>query len=409
MTLISHRFHHIRKLYFLPFLFVLFSSCEEKETGDEARGFIPNNHYIVEINSEPVTSKTEYVEGHFILRSPNKPDTLLSSPVRIKGRGEATWLNYPKKPYHIEFEEKVSLFDWNKGKDYYLLANYTDKSMIKCEVAFSLARYLNMDYTPNSEFIELFLNDEYIGLYQITEPIKQGKKRINTPENGFILEINNQMIYNSYNAEWDDFHFKDGDIYFTFKYPKTDSDKEAVQPSALQYVQAITDNSLCPSMIDLKSFAKWWYVNQIMCNGDPNIYFFLGTDNLLHAGPVWDIEWSCGHGSDDGTRRKHTTLSYPYYDKLLQNNATFKNELTKIIQDPSIIYQIYQTACDKVGSVTNNFTRWEILNQRIAIGCNPLGSWQAEVDADRDFVIEQMKYINNYILGNLQEPNTSSQ
>ena len=64
-------------------------------------------------------------------------------------------------------------------KNWILLANFDDKTMLRDDVAFELSRRVGMAYTPRSQFVETFLNGEYEGTYQLTESIEIDKNRVN--------------------------------------------------------------------------------------------------------------------------------------------------------------------------------------------------------------------------------------
>ena len=107
----------------------------------------------------------------------------------------------PQKSYKIEFINKQEMLGMPKDRDWALIANYADKTLMKNYLMYRLSAKLGLQ-SPRCRFVELYINKEYLGVYLLTETIKIGKKRINIPENGtFIAEIkeNNrqgqQMIY----------------------------------------------------------------------------------------------------------------------------------------------------------------------------------------------------------------------
>ena len=120
----------------------------------------------------------------------------------VKVRGNRTTA-YDKKPLRIKFSEKqnmLGLNDGNEFKNWLLLAEYKDFSMLRNKTAFQLAdELLGKDgyYTAHSEFVEVRINGEYRGVYLLTEQQQIGKGRIdiNEPEKdytgsdiGYLLE-----------------------------------------------------------------------------------------------------------------------------------------------------------------------------------------------------------------------------
>lgn len=82
--------------------------------------------------------------------------------MRIRGRGNATF-GYPKKPYKIKLDEKSEILGMPSDKEWVLLANYCDKSLLRTSIAFKLSELMSMPWTPRTEFVELFLNGRYEG------------------------------------------------------------------------------------------------------------------------------------------------------------------------------------------------------------------------------------------------------
>ena len=93
----------------------------------------------------------------------------------IRGRGNSSWLYMPKKSYKIEFVKKQSMLGMPKDKDWALISNYADKTLMKNYLMYNLSAKLGAFYSPRCEFAELYLNGEYLGVYLLTETIKIGK------------------------------------------------------------------------------------------------------------------------------------------------------------------------------------------------------------------------------------------
>lgn len=95
----------------------------------------------------------------------------------MKGRGNATW-GYAKKPYQIKLGKKTDLFGMGKAKTWILLANYMDESFLRNAVAFKLSDELGLDYSPESTFVNLYVDNIFVGLYQLCEKTQIGTNRI---------------------------------------------------------------------------------------------------------------------------------------------------------------------------------------------------------------------------------------
>jgi len=109
----------------------------------------------------------------------------------IRGRGNSSWDVMPKKSYKIEFENKQSMLGMPKDKDWALIANYADKTLMRNYLAYRLSAALDVFYAPRCEFAELYVNGNYLGVYLVTETIKKDKDRVNIPKDdeSFIVEF----------------------------------------------------------------------------------------------------------------------------------------------------------------------------------------------------------------------------
>jgi hypothetical protein len=91
---------------------------------------------IVRITTEggkSIDSKKDWVQADFRFEDPCGfyTDTLLiEEHGRIRGRGNTTW-GMPKKPYRIKLDKKHGVFGPNNNKDWILLANYSDKTLLR--------------------------------------------------------------------------------------------------------------------------------------------------------------------------------------------------------------------------------------------------------------------------------------
>ena len=109
---------------------------------------------------------------------------------RIRGRGNSTWEWYPKKPYRIKLDKKASLLGLDEDKDWVLLANYRDPTHLMNTFVFEMGAGLGMPFANHSRYVEVTLNGDYKGLYQLTEQVEQGKSRVNIDgKQGWLLSL----------------------------------------------------------------------------------------------------------------------------------------------------------------------------------------------------------------------------
>ena len=150
-----------------------------------------------------------YEECTVSLRSGEGSILLEGCDAKVKVRGNWT-TNYPKKPLRIKFAEKQNLLGLNDGaaqKNWLLLAEYKDASMLRNKVALSIAReILGQDglYAADADFVQVELNGEYWGLYLLTDMQQVSAHRVNITEPkkdyletdiGYFLEYDGYFVY----------------------------------------------------------------------------------------------------------------------------------------------------------------------------------------------------------------------
>lgn len=146
----------------------------------------------IEINTGGVaiTSKENYVNATISLTHDNADWNISEATAGIRGRGNSTWLWYPKKPYRIKFDKKQSLLGLKKAKSWVLLAEYRDPTDLMNAYVFELGQLMGLPYTNHNRYVELVLNGKPQGLYHLTEQVQQNENRVNIDEmGGYLIQL----------------------------------------------------------------------------------------------------------------------------------------------------------------------------------------------------------------------------
>ena len=177
----------IKKLTLLTFFIVL--SCSKDSSGSDNLTDIPIL-YVDTVGVE-INSKEDYVEGSISIIGSDGLN-LSSTKMKIKGRGNSTWWQggiWGKKPYQIKFNEKTDVLNMSKDKKWVLLAEISDISLSRNKIARELSNISRFDYVPQAKYIELYINDEYVGIYLVGQKVEESLNRLNIGDNGYLVEI----------------------------------------------------------------------------------------------------------------------------------------------------------------------------------------------------------------------------
>lgn len=96
---------------------------------------------------------------------------------KISVRGN-TSADLPKKPFRIEFAEEIGLCGMEPAREWNLIANYKDETHIRNKLMLDWADELGEGYNVEGEYLELYVNGEYQGLYLLTETVTVGENRL---------------------------------------------------------------------------------------------------------------------------------------------------------------------------------------------------------------------------------------
>lgn len=267
-------------------------------------------------DSQPILDKINQIPADLWIEIPENCETKdfelgsADEPVKlvIRGRGNSTWLA-PKKPYKIKFNSKTEILGMPKHKHFALLAgNGGWGNFLSPTLGPEIARLLGMSWAPHFYPVELVLNGEYMGLYNLFESVKIDINRINIFEQedleeddeiipyGWLIEIDN------YEDECQIIIEKEGCTLMrvTYHSPEVLSDKQ-LQWLTETFTEIndvinhtdISERERWAELIDAQSMAQMFIVRELLQDYDGfNGSTYLHRDKIENAkwvmGPIWD-------------------------------------------------------------------------------------------------------------------------
>ena len=190
-------------------------------------------------NNTNIESKTEWMEGTSIsIIDTDGTMDYSSNHLQIRGRGNSTW-EFPKKPYALKLDNKAEILGMPKHKRWCLLANWMDRTLMRNDVSFQIARQTGLAWTPRGQFVEVVLNGNHIGNYYLCEQIRAGKNRVNITEME-ATDIEGDAITGGYLVELDTnfdevnkFHSAIANMPYQFQEP----DEDVLQPEQMAWFE----------------------------------------------------------------------------------------------------------------------------------------------------------------------------
>ena len=367
-----------------------------------------------------IESKDEYLNVNITISEGD--EVVLSASGRAKGRGNATW-GYEKKPYKIKFDEKHSLFGFAANKDWVLLAEYCDKSLMRTAYMCELAQTVGLPYPIHYRHVQLYLNGEYVGMYVLTDQVEKKKNRVDIADDGFLFENDNYFWEEPLNFVT---HYRE--YWYTFKYPDPEDGEIVSGDDNYNFITGFMndfeaalygDDFKDPERgyrkyLDVRIFAKWFLVQELTANLEPNMYYVLPSrDAKLQISPVWDAEWSLGlaYREDEYSgwgalptqpdRYQAIWSKWKYFGRLFEDEyfVDVVRQEWEALQPELPAFKDRMAAV--AGSISEgqvmNFQRWQILGWHVSVGLICMGTWEKEVEYVREFFADRVEWLDNQL------------
>ncbi len=253
----------------------------------------------IEIENTNLINKQDYVSAVITIVDPSGTYRIVKDDeALIKIRGNFT-SERDKKPYNIKFSGKVSVLGMSEGKKWCLLANRYDKSLIRNRLVYDMASKLRFDYTPETRYADVWLNDTYLGNYLITTPIEVKKNRVNidVEQGDFLLEREKSREEAGVTYITSPYY----GFRLAFNEPEvpTDEQYQQVKDILTNVDRAIASRDMeqLRQVLDVDSFIDLYVISEFFKNQDVDFSStrFYCKNGILYAGPIWDADLSMGN------------------------------------------------------------------------------------------------------------------
>lgn len=242
------------------------------------------------IHSQKGNSESGYMQ----VRDASGHSTNICQLTSIAGRGNTAW-DAKKKSYTIKLDNHEALLGMEAEKSWVLNANYYDGTYIRNQIGFELARSVGMPYIPETGFAELYINGEYMGLYQLMEDINVSKHRISI-EDDYLLEID----YTERAYEEENYITLPNGQPVVIHEPQKDVAVEKVQEFFDEFAGRMEAGDIPWELMDADTFARMFVMEEILQDMDfgySSHYMYLDIDDrVLSEGVVWDLDNTMGRG-----------------------------------------------------------------------------------------------------------------
>jgi len=411
--------------------------------GDDSKLFQTTNlpDVIIHTTNTVNIERDEYVKGIVSIIS-EKGTKIHTDSLDIRGRGHASW-GFPKKPYRMKLYNKVNLLGLPaREKRWTLINNWGDKTLMRNLLAFDLSRRFEMPYTTAGTPVNVYLNGEFKGCYQLCDQIEVAKQRVDIQEitnedttlpnlsGGYLIEID------AYAYSEESWFQSNRNVPVKIRYP----DAEDIVPAQYNYIRShfnqmetsvYSSNYKDPvngyrKYIDTEIFLRHFLVGEISGNTDTywSTYMYKKrNDDKFYFGPVWDFDLAYDNDyrtypiNSNPNWIYSTTGSSAYNAREMVNRMFTDNDLTsrlrfiyasyrnnEMITEKALLDVVDFYANELDASQKLNFIRWNILNSQEHMNPKTYGSYAAEVENVKRYISERIKWMDKKLSYDPQKP-----
>jgi spore coat protein CotH len=384
------------------------------------------------------TSKEDYIPATLTIEDPGLFYGDVASETvdtEIRGRGNTTW-GMPKKPFKLKLDKKKRLLGMSDNRHWTLLANYSDKSLLRNSLAFKISELAGMEWAVRWEPVEVYIDDKYQGLYTLTEQVRTGDGRIEMDvvgagddsgdalTGGYLFCIDEKDLNEQTKVGF--WHNNASGSWFpvAFDEPEDPTARQIAYAKSMfkEVEDAIYHKSFAEfsKVIDVESVIDYFFVQELAKNPDGNMrlstYVAKPRGGKLYFPCVWDFDISFGNcdyaptsqggegGEGGGWNPEGWLIRDAVWIRQMLRNKEFCdlvverwNELRPLLD--GLEGQIREWAAVMDDAQKRNFQQWNILGVYVWPNWNATSrkTYTAEVDFLVDFIKRRVEWLDREI------------
>ena len=298
----------------------------------------------------------------------------------LSGRGNSSW-GWEKKSYNLELHAETDLLGMGAARNWALTANGREYSHLRSKIVFDTAKALGLAFTPECEWVDLYLNGEYAGLYLLTERPEVHSQRVDIDRSGtFLVSKDWQWRFEEKKKPY---IMTDGGVALRIYHQGMSlTEMETIWQSAENAI--LSEDGVDPlsgstweEQLDLDSWAKKFLVEEVFGNVDgctlSQFYYYDGSGRIF-AGPAWDYDLTMGNRiavPENGVNlffaNKEGVYGSPWLPELYKKEA-FYDRMTGLYADVfrPLLKELLETGIDRyaetvAASARMNGLRWQAI------------------------------------------------
>ena len=362
--------------------------------------------------------------------------------ISIEIRGASSQM-FPKKNYGFETQKEdggnnnAELLGLPKENDWVLHGPYADKSLLRNVLAYHMGEVTGR-YAPRTRLCEVIINNDYRGIYVLTERIKSDKNRVDIakvkPEDisgdeltgGYIIQIDRDdpsTSQDGWTSSYPDYKF------FAFDEP----DYDDIMPQQRQYIKNYMDgfegmmygpnyDEEFKNWIDIESWVDYFLITEVTKHIDAfKLSFFMykkkdSNGGKLHFGPLWDFNLGFGNFDFDCPDdpygwsyrfREECASWHPFWAPKLAEITELSNMTNcrwKELREGPLKTETLLNFIDEKADYTEeargrNFERWPVLGTYVWPNSFIGNTYEQELTYMKNWLVDRLTWMDNNMIG----------
>lgn len=303
---------------------------------------------------------------------------------QLRGRGNSTWYVYEKKPYRLRFDKNTSILGMPAAKNYVLLAEYADKSLIRNAVTQKMASLFDTLDPLEVRPVELYINFEYVGVYLLTEHIENHPNKLALDTKAGVLDTNylfelDMRFYEQNIEEGLDWFIVDRHPY-QIKDPDPDDPlfieghADYLREKLYALESALMAKEGYEHLLDVDVAVDFFLIHEIAKNVDvgwSSVFMIKKEGGPFTYGPLWDFDFAYGNADyiDYGIENWYGMRAWKNRMFILMMQVPeirekFKERFTyfetHVLPEIEMVINAYSRSMADMGN--RNVERWPTLN-----------------------------------------------
>ena len=364
----------------------------------------------------------------------------------IKGRGNGSWWSF-KKPFNIKLARSADLLGMGNARKWCLINMEQDFSLIRDKLSFDMAKAAGLRYSPDSEYIDLWIDGAYNGLYLLTDRIDISEASVDITDleaateavnldpldtyplsytdnlagnlgDRFYVQIPNDPanITGGYLLEVDKSYPLDKVTRFntqeirsvTLKSPEyaTQAQTEYISDFISKMETALENpgSDAYKNYIDERSWAKMYVLNETLANHDfmdSSQYFYKDVDtgdgtSLLYAGPVWDMDLILGFKETSLPTNGLWALNKQWFSSLIHHQS-FMDTTVDVYRNTfrPLEKELLEEGIDRYLEITEVSARMNYIRWPMVVPEGTGGSRDGAADVMKKYLSERLDFLDD--------------